>query len=286
MLPLFFQAARTRKTTAIAYAKGLLSFALSSISILGIMSCGTMSNGRGWGQDATLFPGWKKVGTAALDAALAPGTWAPVAGALILQIDNWDHRVSTWASDKTPIFGSQNNAMNYSDYFLHASEAVYGLTVLTTPSGDHPGDWIVAKFKGLAVGMAAYGINYGITEGLQNTTHRGRPNNWDYLSFPSSHSSSTSVYSTLAACNLDSMCLPREARLAGQVGCAMLSLGTAWARVEGKMHYPSDVLAGMALGHFLGVFMSKAFLNIDDGSFMISFEPSRNNVLLYLRGTF
>jgi membrane-associated phospholipid phosphatase len=266
--------------------KRRLGAALSIISYIFALGCGTMSNGRGWGQDATLCPGWEKVGNAALNAAKSPGTWIPAAGALVLQIDNWDHRVSAYASRNTPIFGSQSNAVNYSDYFLGASEAVYGLTVLTTPSGDQPGDWLVAKAKGLTVGLAAYGITYGTTYGLQLASHRQRPNNSDYLSFPSSHSSSASVYSSLAACNLNYIPMPEAARLAGKIGCTMLSIGTAWARVEGKMHYPSDVLVGMALGHFIGVFINDAFLNIDDQSVMISLEPSRKNVLLSLQVAF
>jgi membrane-associated phospholipid phosphatase len=41
----------------------------------------------------------------------------------------------------------------------------------------------------------------------------------------------------------------------------------AWARVEARKHYPSDVLAGAALGHFLTAFIHDAFLNLpEDGS--------------------
>lgn len=36
-----------------------------------------------------------------------------------------------------------------------------------------------------------------------------------------------------------------------EIGFGMITAGTAWARVEGGVHYPSDVLAGMALGHFV-----------------------------------
>jgi membrane-associated phospholipid phosphatase len=270
----------------LAYRKVLLGAAFGIISIVFISGCGTMPNGRGWGQDATLFPGWEKVGNAALHAAKSPGTWVPVAGALVLQIDNWDHRVSASASKHTPIFGSQTNAINYSDYFLRASAGVFGLTELITPSGDQPGDWIVAKLKGVTVGMAAYGITVGTTTGIQLAGRRQRPNKLDNLSMPSSHSSESSVYTSLAACNLNYIPMPEAARLAGQIGCTMLSVGTGWARVEGKMHYPSDVLIGMALGHFIGVFINNAFLNIDDKSLMISLEPSRKNVVLRLQMAF
>ncbi len=39
-----------------------------------------------------------------------------------------------------------------------------------------------------------------------------------------------------------------------------LAWGTAWARVEGGRHYPSDVLFGAALGNFVAIFVRNAFL--------------------------
>lgn len=39
-----------------------------------------------------------------------------------------------------------------------------------------------------------------------------------------------------------------------------LAVGTAWARVEADVHYPSDVLTGLALGHFIAAFFNEAFL--------------------------
>ena len=40
----------------------------------------------------------------------------------------------------------------------------------------------------------------------------------------------------------------------------MLAAGTAWARVEGGVHYPSDNLFGAALGNFVATFVHDAFL--------------------------
>ncbi len=66
--------------------------------------------------------------------------------------------------------------------------------------------------------------------------------------------------SSLASRNLTYVCLSPAARLGCRIGLVLLTAGTAWARVKAKKHYPSDVLAGMALGHFLGAFMNDAFL--------------------------
>ena len=87
-----------------------LSLALVICILPLLAGCGTMANGRGWGQDATLFPGWDRVGQAALNAALEPQTWSPAIGAALFQIDNWDRHASNWATQHTPIFGSQSNA--------------------------------------------------------------------------------------------------------------------------------------------------------------------------------
>ena len=57
----------------------------------------------------------------------------------------------------------------------------------------------------------------------------------------------------------DATLLPGWRRIAK----AALDAGTAWARVEGERHYPSDVLAGMAIGHFFGAFITDAFLGLD-----------------------
>ena len=47
-------------------------------------------------------------------------------------------------------------------------------------------------------------------------------------------------------------------------GNVVLAGGVAWARVEGRKHYPSDILFGAALGHFVTAFIHDAFLNLPD----------------------
>ena len=96
--------------------------------------CATLSNGRGWGQDATLTPGWRRVESAAVKAVLDPETWAPLAGAVLLQVENADTRIADWAADNTPLFGSAGTASRWSDDLLLATESAYWLSVLITPS--------------------------------------------------------------------------------------------------------------------------------------------------------
>jgi hypothetical protein len=261
-----------------------LALVFSSIAILA--GCGTLDNGRGWGQDATLFPGWHRVGKAALNAALEPGTWAPAVGAAVFQIGSMDRNLSNWASKRTPIFGSQTNASTASDVLNGVSEGTCLITALATPSGEQPGDWALNKAKGLCVDIAAVALTSGVTSGLKSAADRTRPTG-SGQSFPSGHASNTSVCDTLSSRNIDSISLPDEARLGLKIGVTALTVSTAWARVEAKAHYPSDVLAGMALGHFLGAFINDAFLGTDSPkNFFFSVEPSKKDVYCTLRWIF
>jgi hypothetical protein len=263
-----------------------LSFALVLCLIHLLSGCGTMANGRAWGQDATLFPGWHRVGKAALHAALEPGTWAPAAGAGLFQIGSLDRNLSHWASNHTPIFGSQTSAGTASDVLNGVSEGVAVITVLATPSGEQAGDWALNKAKGLGVDIAAVALTSGINTGLKAAVNRPRPNGLSQ-SFPSGHASNTSVCNTLSARNVDCLAIPDGARLGLKIGFASLTVSTAWARVEARQHYPSDVLAGMALGHFLGAFINDAFLGTEaPKNFFFSVEPSLKDISCSLHWLF
>jgi membrane-associated phospholipid phosphatase len=234
--------------------------AIALLAALALAGCATLPRGHGWGEAATLRPGWKRVGDAAAHAALAPQTWVPAAGALALQIHDRDRALSEWAVDHTPMFGSAGGAHRASDRLLHATTAAYVLTALATPGGGDPPRRLWAKARGFAVGAGAAGLTEGVTLILKEGAQRRRPDGSNRLSFPSGHASSAAVRATLAARNLDAIRMPRGVRLALQGSAHLLAAGTAWSRVEGNLHYPSDVLAGMALGNFLGAFVNDAFL--------------------------
>jgi len=251
------------------------------------VGCATLPNGRGWGQDATILPGWHRVWDAAVAAALAPETWVPAAGALAFQVGDLDRNLSQWASDHTPLFGSRKSADRASDYLSNGAEAAYLITALATPSGEEPGAWALAKVKGIAVGLAAVELTDQSTDLLKSETHRTRPDGSDDRSFPSGHTSNAAVCATLASRNLDSLPLSAGSNTALRIGLASLTAGTAWTRVEAKRHFPSDVLAGAALGHFLGAFMNDAFLGLDlPYDPIITVEPSSKGVMLGLHWAF
>jgi hypothetical protein len=255
-----------------------LNLALMACSIAMLAGCGTLANGRGWGQDATLFPGWHRVGKAALNAALEPETWAPAVGAAVFQIGSMDRNLSHWASTRTPIFGSQANASTASDVLNGVSMGTCAITALATPSGERPGDWALNKARGLSVDIAAVALTSGITSGLKSAVNRPRPTG-SGQSFPSGHVSNTAVCDTLSSRNVDSLSLPYGACLGLKIGFTGLTVGTAWVRLEAKAHYPSDVLAGIALGHFIGAFVNDCFLGTEmPKGFFFSVEPSKKDI--------
>lgn len=266
-----------------------LSDLLAAILLLVCMNiflsgCGTMRNNRGWGQDATLSPGWSRVGQAALTAATAPETWGTAAGALAFQIGHADRNVVEWASKSTPVYGSQENARKMSDDLLKAAGAIWVVSGVAAPGGDTVEDWTINKAKGFGVEASTGILMQGTVGYLKNATDRTRPNGFDRLSFPSGHSSGAALFATLASKNIGTFGWSDSTMIASRLGLGALTAATAWARVEANQHYPSDVLAGIAIGHFFGAFFTDAFFGIDNPrNTLVLFEPSRNGAVATVR---
>jgi len=256
----------------------------SLCGMLALAGCATLPNGRNWGEDATVQPGWERVGRAALAAVEAPGFWLPLAGAAVLQIDNWDHRVSSWARRETPIFGSQQNASEWSDRLRSASAYAYFATVALTPGGEEPAPWLLDKARGLAVGGAALVVTDEESALLKRASARERPNGQDDQSMPSSHASRSAVLTELGRRNMQWVDVSEAARTAVDAGLTALTLGTGWARVEAGFHYPSDALVGMAIGDFNGAFFDDAFMGLPQPARMaLSVEPVHAGAELRVR---
>ena len=120
-----------------------------------LSGCGTLQNGRRWGEDAFSSPTLEKIGQSAYRALVDWQTLVPAAGALIFTIDHFDNRVSDWAGQHHPIFGSQSGAKTASDV-LYAGTYLEAIgTALATPSGEDSKDWERAKAKGLGVELLA-----------------------------------------------------------------------------------------------------------------------------------
>ena len=245
-------------------------------------ACSTLPDGRGWGQDATFTPGWERIKDSAANAARDPWVWAPLAGAALFQIDDWDRRTASWAQDNTPVFGSQRSAENWSDDLRTASVIADYATVLAAPSGASAEGWLINKAKGTLVHAAAVSGTVLVTRTLKTTIDRERPNGLDGESFPSGHTSTSVVHTRLASRNLDSIAMSEVARTSLNVGLYALTIGTSWARIEAGWHYPSDTLVGMALGHFLASFVNDAFLGLQPDSTQLALAPIEGGAVMQL----
>lgn len=254
---------------------------MTALLVVVLCSCESQHYSGRWGQNATISPGWDRVYRSALESAAAPEIWIPAAGALLFQVDSWDEEVSQWAAEKTPIFGSQENADMWSDHFRLASQVAYVATAIGAPGADSLGEWTKEKLKGFAVGAGAYIAGDGTTWLLKNAVRRSRPNNSDTKSFPSGHATRTSLFSTLTSRNISYFNVPAPAETSARVILGAFSLGAAWSRVEAREHYPSDVLAGIAIGNFIGSFFNDAFLDpAGKGTVSILIIPSSHGLLI------
>jgi hypothetical protein len=250
------------------------SFSLLILVLPFAGGCGTLPNGRPWGQDAFSPIDLQRVSRAAHEAFFDLETLVPLAGALVFAVDDFDERASDWVVKHTPVFGSGRDARDASDDLKTALEVEAVITALTTPSGDVPEQWIVSKLKGAGVELVAVGATSGVTSWLKNATDCTRPDKSSDRSFPSGHTSSAFSYATLANRNIDSIHIPPKLKPVLKVGNTFLAAGVAWARVEGQRHYPSDVLAGAALGHFLTALIHDAFMNLpEDGTVAFAAVP-------------
>ena len=236
--------------------------ALGLPCVLWTSGCGTLAGGRGWGQDATLFPSGAALRRAAVGALRDPWTWVPAAAAAVLTVDDWDENVSDWAIENTPLFGSADAARDASDHMRTALIGAFGASSFATKSGEEAGDWIPAKAKGLGVGLGAVLTADFVTDKLKDETGRTRPNGTNDRSFPSMHTSQAFACAAWSWRNLDSISMSEGARTTSRVGLATLAIGTGWARIEAGEHFPTDVLAGAALGNFITSFVHDAFLGL------------------------
>ena len=241
---------------------------LAAFSLLGLFvagCAGTLSDGRRWGADATITPGWDRVWRSAARAALDARTLAPAVAAGVLAFGDLDERLSDVASRKTPIFGSQATAQTYSDVMVNVLTFEALATAFATPSGALDTTWLSAKLKGaLLVEGGAIATTEGVVQLLKSVSNRPRPDGSDDYSFPSGHAARSFAAAALASSNLDVLRLDPWVRTAAEIAHTTAAVSVAWARVEGNKHFPTDVFAGAAIGNFIGMFIHGAFLGLRD----------------------
>ncbi len=200
-------------------------------------------------------------------------TWGNVGIAALFAADGstLDKRVSDWARENTPVFGSQQKALEASDRLRTATDVGARLTGLLVPSGKSGSEWVWDKSRMVLFEAASASLTLNTTGVLKETTERRRPymtaitpKPWD--SFPSAHASTTFNNATLGSMHVQQFDMSPLGRNLISAGFYTLGAGTAWARVEGGVHYPSDVLFGAALGNFFAIFIYDGFIRDENSA--------------------
>lgn len=192
-----------------------------------------------------------RVRDAGAAAARDPWTWAPLGAAAIIAATGTDERISRWAKTENPIFGSREEALDASDRYREAAVSSGWATVALTPLTRPSDGWVRDTAVDLTGSYAGVMATRNLTGALKRATQRERPHDGPTRdSFPSAHSSHAFAGATLARYHLDRMPLNRTGRSALQFATSAFAATTAWARVEGGVHYPTDVLVGAALANF------------------------------------
>ena len=225
-------------------------------------ACSTLPNGQRWGENVS-FPSWEKLKSSAWKAARDPHTWAPLAGAVVMSLGDLDEDLSDWALREQPLFGSESSADDASDIMADGLAITALVSALATPGGSSGTEWTSAKLKGMLVETSAAVIASSVTSALKNNTGRTRPDDSNDRSLPSAHASTTASFATLTSRNIDAIDMSPTSRKVLKFSTGTVAAATAWARVESRDHYPTDVLAGTALGHFLTAVIHDSMMGLD-----------------------
>lgn len=246
------------------------------VTVLPSLSSGCAAIQRHW-------PNNTQLKNSAVRAIRHPGTWVPVAGALTIALGDWDQEISDWAREETPVFGSKQSAQENSDRFR--SFAHYGMILSALAvNSDSEGYWLpmIERLAWEHVGaLAATTVRIPIKKIID----RNRPNGGTE-GFPSGHATRAFSYVGMTYRNIDALNLNPVWEYSAKSIETGFGYSTAWARVEAGEHYPTDVLAGAALGNFVALFIYDAFFDKDYNTDVHVMLDGEGGVVLSLQHSF
>jgi len=214
---------------------------LALFSLLNVCGCSYKNRTHSVAQNLT---------SAAADAALHPMTWAPLSAGLIFITTGGDEIVSDWAADHRPLFGRTDRAADVSDILLDSLRTGMFVSSIAAPLPVTDEQENAHGIRHMANNLAFQTNRYSTAE-LKVAFGRERPNKGNNLSLPSGHTSASFTAAASIEQNLAFADLAANDRFALKLGLYGLAGTTAWARLEARKHFPSDVFFGAALGNFL-----------------------------------
>lgn len=197
-----------------------------------------------------LATGCSTVGPHARRAAMDPWTWVPLVGAAVVEVTDSDQRISDWAKTHTPVYGSREDALRASDRYRNiATNTSWAALAAARPSRE--GHWFAGKAIDATASLAGVMLARNTTGYLKGATDRERPNgSVVHDSFPSAHATDAFARATMGRFHAERLALPGPAREGVKWVMNASAIATAWGRVEGGVHYPTDVLVGAAIANF------------------------------------
>jgi hypothetical protein len=200
-------------------------------------------------------------------------------------LTHYDEKISEWASSENPIFGNQRRAGQYSDSFKETLNISTYATVLLTSSWDESDSrlsYLVNKARGTVIVYFAASSGIDVTNNIRKFVFRKRPSGSDFRSLPSGHATEAGSYSVLINRNIEYIDTSESIQKASKLLSTTLAAGTAWSRIEAKGHYPTDVLLGYSLGHFMSGFVFDSLMNLEANEF-VSLYPYKDGVTVAYR---
>ncbi|MDA9189524.1 phosphatase PAP2 family protein [bacterium] len=220
------------------------------------------------------------IGQSAKNAAFSKWVYIPSILALGMAFTSVDKEISSYASEKRPIFKTKERASSYGDFaafyvspILALSTSIYVNYMQSRP--------FIYNFRSLPGTFSSYALNSVI----KDKSGRIRPDDSNSESFPSSH---TAIASSLGehSQNEMSLFLPSKFQIYSILFIEGLIVSTAWSRLESKRHHFSDVLAGYAIGKFFSIFFREWLFSDDEQQKLVYLDTDLNTTKLGMLWTF
>lgn len=205
------------------------------------------------------------IGQQAVDTFKRKDVWIPLIGMAMFLAGDFDDDLSEWASEENSLFGSRNRAKNFSD--IGRDTLIYGgmlssVLKIKKNAKDKNDFFLALDFKGAVNGGLGLASTFASTQLLKKTVGRNRPDadiggDSSNRSFPSGHTSISFWGASVITRRVGRLQYFQDHIITGKVlnfGMYGLAGSVAWGRVEGRRHWPSDVLFGAAIGNFFDNF--------------------------------